>query len=391
MKIVMSADWFYPAQTGGPSNAIYWQAKALTRAGHDVTVVATAQDLPPMIPLDQWLTLDCGRVMYTRNPYFYLPIKHIWYGWQAIREADIVHVNSLFYPASAVWVLMSRLVNKPIVWSPHGELSPAALHSRPILKKGLLMVFRWLGSPVWFHATCTAEVAHIQQHFGRDARVGQLQNRMELPPVVAPVSTDQPYLLFMGRLHPIKAIDQLLEALSASTLFRQSKYHLLIAGPDSDKTYARKLRQQVQTLTLSAKVTFVGAVRGHRKEQLYANARLLVLPSHSENFGNVVIESLAQGTPVIASIHTPWQVLETERAGQWVPNDPESLQRSIELFLTMPADEYEPYRTRALALARRDYDSSAGTALWEDFYNRVLTPTKEPSTVYGLYPAKNTR
>lgn len=389
MKIVMSADWFYPAQTGGPSNAIYWQAKALTRAGHDVTVVATAQDLPPMIPLDQWLTLDCGRVIYTRNPSFYLPLRHIWYGWQAIREADLVHVNSLFYPASAVWVLMSRLANKPIVWSPHGELSPVALRTRPRLKRGLLAVFRWLSSPVWFHSTCAAEVAHIQQHFGPDARVVELRNRMELPVVVAPVPTDPSYLLFIGRLHPIKAIDRLLKALSGSTLFRESKYHLLITGPDSDKAYVQKLRHQVEALNLGAKVTFAGAVRGQRKEQLYANARLLILPSHSENFGNVVIESLAQGTPVIASTHTPWQVLETERAGRWVPNDPDSLRQAIEPFLTMPPDEYESYRTRALALARRDYDSSAGTALWEDFYNRVLTLTKQPSTVYGLYPAKN--
>ena len=126
------------------------------------------------------------------------------------------------------------------------------------------------------------------------------------------VRVARPYLLFMGRMHPIKGIDRLLEALSASTLFRGSEYSLLIAGPDSDKMYARTLSELVQVLGLSAKVSFIGVVQGKEKEQLYADARVLILPSHAENFGNVVIESLAQGTPVVASTNTPWQVLEEE-------------------------------------------------------------------------------
>ena len=52
MKILLSADCFYPAQLGGPSNAIYWQASALTQAGCTVTVVATSHYLPPSVPTD---------------------------------------------------------------------------------------------------------------------------------------------------------------------------------------------------------------------------------------------------------------------------------------------------------------------------------------------------
>lgn len=373
MKIVLSADCFYPAQLGGPSQAIYWQAKALTQAGHDVTVVAISQGLPLGVKLDQWLLMDCGRVMYTRNPHVYLPIKHIWFGWHAIHLADIVHINSLFYPASLIWVIMSRLLRKPIVWSPHGELSLAALRYGSGLKKWLLMLFRCFSSPICFHATCAAEVADIQKQFGSNVRVGELRNMMELPPVVTLAPTSQPYLLFIGRLHPIKAIDQLLGALSQSMLFRESTYSLRIAGPEDDKTYTRKLREQVQTLDLAAKVSFIGSVNGQAKEQLYAGALVTILPSHTENFGNVVIESLVQGTPVIASTGTPWQLLETERAGSWVSNDPDSLRRAIETYLTMPADEYQAYRKRAAELARREYDIMANVALWEQFYEQVLS------------------
>lgn len=366
MKIILSADRFYPAQMGGPSNTIYWHAKALTQAGHEVTVVATSQDLPADVLLNRWLTLDCGQVIYTKNRYFYLPISHIFYGWKAIQKAHVVHVNSLFYPASFVWVCMSKLLGKPVVWSPHGELSPAALRYRPRLKRLLVKVFRLMSSRIWFHATCAAEVSQIRQHFGESAFIRDIANRMELPDVAVRVA--QPYLLFMGRLHPIKALDRLMLALSTSTLFRESDYSLLIAGPDSSESYTKSLTDMTHTLGLSDKVHFLGMVQGARKEQHYANARLLILPSHSENFGNVVIESLAQGTPVIASTHTPWQALETERAGRWVSNDPDALREAIEPFLTMPDNHYALYRERALRLARRDYDVSANTVVWDNFY-----------------------
>ncbi len=387
MKIVMSADWFYPAQTGGPSNTIYWQAKALTKVGYDVTVVATSRDLPASVPLNCWLTLDCGRVIYTRNPHFYLPVKHIWYGWQAIRNADIVHINSLFYPASFVWLALCCLIGKPVVWSPHGELSPAALQFRPRLKQFLLAIFRWVSADVSFHATCAEEVTQIQEHFGSAIRIREIRTMMELP--ASTVRVARPYLLFMGRLHPIKAIDRLLEALSASKLFRDSNYLLTIAGPDFDKIYTHQLKELVLTLQLSEKVSFVGAVQGEHKEQVYADAYLLILPSHSESFGNVVIESLAQGTPVVASTNTPWQVLDEERVGCWVPNDTDSLRQAIEQFLSMAPDEYELCRARALSLARRDYDISANSALWSNFYEEIRT--RKTPVPHGLYPAKNTR
>ena len=169
MKILLSADCFYPAQLGGTGNTIYWQAKALAQAGHEVTVIATSHALPCSVPQNQWVAMDCGRVMYTRNPHFYLPLNHIWQAAIAIQKADIVHVNSLFYPASIVWVLLSRWVGKPVVWSPHGELNPVALRFRPVLKKGIVgFIKRLLAPSIHFHATSMPEAGHIRQWFGAE-------------------------------------------------------------------------------------------------------------------------------------------------------------------------------------------------------------------------------
>lgn len=375
MNIVLSADCFFPARMGGPSQSIYWQAKALTRAGHDVTVVATSAYLPPGVELNTWLTMECGRVIYTRNPHFYLPINHIRHGWQVIRQADVVHVHSLFYPASFIWVLLSKLAKKPVVWSPHGELSPVALRIRPWVKRGLLRMFNRYRSGIHFHATAPAESANVRAWFGPDARLTEIPNSMEFLPQLTPEPSLRPYLLFIGRLHPIKAIDQLVLAVSASRLFRKRNYVLRIAGPVDDNGYALFLREQVKTLNLTEHVEFIGTVSGNLKEQLYANARVTILPSHSENFGNVVIESLAQGTPVIAATGTPWQVLETARAGHWVCNDLDTLRRAIEAYIIMPENEYSNYRKRAADLARQ-YDSAATVARWEQFYGDVIQRQK---------------
>ena len=371
MKILLSADCFYPAQLGGPSNSIYWQAKSLTQAGHNVTVVATSQELPLSILRDQWLIMDCGQVIYTRNPHFYLPIKHIWYGWRAIQKTDIVHLNSLFYPASFIWMLMSRLWGKPVVWSPHGELSPVALRIRPRLKRLIITASARFRREIWFHATSPQEMTDIRRHFGTDAQAVEIRSRMELLERVLPTPATPPYLLFIGRLHPIKGIDYLLMALSTSDLFRESTYVLKIAGPETDKAYTRLLTNLVQTLELGEKVSFIGSVQGGQKEHLYANARLTILPSHTENFGNVVIESLAQGTPVVASTNTPWQILETEQAGNWVSNEPDQLRQAIETYLVMPQPDYTGYRMRAFKLAHEQFSIQESAQEWVACYERI--------------------
>ena len=372
MRILLSVDCFYPAQMGGTSNTIYWLAKALRQAGHAVTVVATSQYLPSFVPINQWLTLDCGQVMYTRNSLFYLPVRHIWVGWRAMKNADVVHVNSFFYPASIAWVLMSRLMNKPVIWSPHGELSPAALRFRPFRKRLFLEIVRLLKLSVRFQATSHQEEMNIRQQFGPKARIEKIKSRMELPAFISLREVADPYLLFIGRLHPIKAIDRLILALSKSILFRESGYRLAIAGPVIDEIYFQTLAELVHKLNLSTKVSFIGPIQDEQKQLLYANAHITILPSHAENFGNVVIESLAQGTPVIASTNTPWQILETEQAGSWVHNDPDTLRQAIDMYLTMLPDDYHQYRMRAADLAQRAFSISEGIEEWEHLYELIV-------------------
>ena len=75
------------------------------------------------------------------------------------------------------------------------------------------------------------------------------------------------------------------------------------------------------------------------KRDIFQRTEVLVLPSHSENFGNVVAEALAYGVPVIASRGTPWSRLEEKGCGLWVSNDPKTLAAAIEDISKMPLEE----------------------------------------------------
>lgn len=134
-------------------------------------------------------------------------------------------------------------------------------------------------------------------------------------------------LLFLGRLHPIKAIERLLEAM-ALVQRRGVEVRLVIAG-DGEARYQRSLQVLAERMDLGRSVRFAGHVKGTVKEQVIRAADVLVLPSFSENFGIVVAEALANGVPVIASRGTPWHELERQGCGRWVRNDPESLAGAI--------------------------------------------------------------
>lgn len=174
------------------------------------------------------------------------------------------------------------------------------------------------------------------------------------------------YFLYVGRIAPIKALDILLLGLAKSDAFMKSDYKLLIAGgvEKQFEWYYKQLNKILsENLSLKEKVVFLGNVEGDQKIQLYADAYYSILVSHSENFGNVVIEALSQGTPVIASHGTPWQKLVDSKAGLWIDNNENEVAKSIDKVLAMDEDEYRQTRANAYKLAL-EFDVYANIDEW---------------------------
>ncbi|CCG99598.1 putative glycosyltransferase [Fibrella aestuarina BUZ 2] len=372
MHVLFPIGTFYPAQSGGPSNSVYWLTKALRQQSVQVTVVSTDTDQPVDTPRNQWLDTDAGRVRYARTRHHRLPIRAIRAALSQLPTADVVHLTSLFYTTSLVvgWVALQQ--GKRIVWSPRGELAAAARTQRTTSKRVVLNWLKGYAHRITFHVTSDAEAADVLAVFGPTAAVLELPNYFELPPLVARQAGR--YLVFLGRLHPIKGLENLVKALAQSKVFVQENWYLRLVGPDSDG-YSHHLRELATYLGIAHRIQIEAPVAGLAKAHLLANAHALLLPSHSENFGNVVIEALAQGTPVIASTGTPWQLLADRQAGFWVSNQPDSLAAALDACLSLPSLVYATHRQNARRLAQEHFDSRTNAWRWVEAYERVLNPT----------------
>ncbi len=369
MKILYPLEVFYPSQAGGTANTVYWIVKNLAAHGIEPVVIATDKGLRADVPRNKWTGFDWGKVIYVRTRFLRFPLFQTCTSLRNVLRADIVHLSSIYFPTSLATAFAAFLTGKRLVWSVHGEVDAYTLKDSATQKQlVLLLVKKILRKYPTFHSTCDAETVYIKNVFGDDVRIEQITNYFEVPDKQP--RTDSRYLLFIGRLNHKKGIENLIHAVSLSKFFGESDFVLKIAG-DGDEKYKKELSDLVEKLYLSNKIHFVGQVVGRTKHQLLADAYFTIMPSHTENFGLVVIESLAQHTPVIASTNTPWKILEEGKVGFWVDNSPDKLAKTIDKILTMTDSEYESYRQRGREFVFRNFDISKNIDKWVRFYKSL--------------------
>ena len=372
LTILFPTGSFYPAQNGGPDNTVYWITKALTRRGHQAIISTTdwGQGLP--MPRDRWLDTDYGKVVYTRDLIHYLPFGVITQALRQLRQTDVLHLSMVFYPSSFILaILNSYFVGKPMLWSSRGDLDPPMLQRSAKKKSAVIRMINSLVNKklLWFHSTCDAETEYIRNNFGQDTKVIQIPNYMELPERIE--TSKEKFFLYIGRIDPKKAIENLIEAMSRSRAFLDGEFTLKIVG-DYYNDYGQGLVKQVESLGLTNKIRFLGHRDGREKEEILASAWFTFMPSHTENFGIVVMEGLAQGTPAVASTGTPWKILEERQAGFWIDNDVESLTQIIDHIHTIPPDQMKELNQNSLRLAREEFSIHANVDEWEAAYQKIL-------------------
>jgi glycosyltransferase involved in cell wall biosynthesis len=143
---------------------------------------------------------------------------------------------------------------------------------------------------------------------------------------------DERVLLYLSRVHPKKGLHMLLEALVDLPSSAKEKKRLVIVGPGPDdyaeqlKSYAQQHRDRLP------QVDWEGPVWGNEKWTYLQGADLMCLPTHSENFGLVVLEALQVGTPVLTTDTTPWDFLQEWAAGLIVAPDVEEIGEALRSF-----------------------------------------------------------
>lgn len=378
-RVLHATPSFAPAyRIGGPVRSLEGLVRELSSLGVDVKVLTTDSNGGDRLEMPRgWTRFRGVPVRYLQD--WASPLSTPAFAPLALFEAKrarVVHVTGLFSMISMQALAAALLARRPVVLSPRGTLQPGALeHGRRIEKRAFLRAFApLLGKVSVFHATSEEERRSIQLALGHRARVAVVPNGAEIADARLvderrAAHKERPRIAFLGRVHPIKAIEELVSA-CAILRDRGLDFELRIAGPFPDRDYRFALRAKIRELSLEDRVSFEGELLGEAKDAFYASSRVFVLPSRSENFGNVVVEALACRTPVVASLGTPWRELEERRAGRWVRNDPLSLADAIEVYLRdrsrAEADGErgrrlveERYTWRAVAEAMRDVYAEA--------------------------------
>jgi glycosyltransferase involved in cell wall biosynthesis len=178
-------------------------------------------------------------------------------------------------------------------------------------------------------------------------------------------------LLFLGRIHPKKGVDLLIDAFAA-VANADENLQLVIAGPDQ-VGWQQALQRQAEALGIADRISWPGMLRGDLKWGAFHAAELFCLPSHQENFGIAVAEALACGLPVAIGepVNISGEVAEA-RAGLVHADTAEGTRDALQQWLALDGAERRAMGERGRALFVERYEIKAAAAHFQQLLGRVV-------------------
>ena len=291
---------------------------------------------------------------------------------------EVFHFHGLWQPKQAA--LSARLWknSQPFLVSPHGMLEPWALRHKWWKKWPYFWLIerRHLRRANCLLATATPEENRLRKMLpGTTVRTIPLGFTGVVEPDYEGARTrlgwkrSETVILFLSRLHEKKGLDLLLQALARTGV--PAECRLVIVG-GGDASYVRAMKALAQTLALPT-VDWVGEIWGEDRWRYFQGADLFCLPSHSENFGLVVLEASQVGTPSLTTSTTPW--------GDWLSPDRgivadptiESIQQGLHRYFTTK-EQYTQSRHSLAAWARSEFSWAALVPQYIELYRSLAEP-----------------
>jgi glycosyltransferase involved in cell wall biosynthesis len=374
VKVAHVVPSFHPSRRyGGAVESTYQLCRHLASVGCTVRVLTTDADGETRSPVPRDREVDlgdgltaryCARVAWeSASPALVRRVGE-YAAW-----ADVVHLTAVYSFPTIPTLLAAWISDKRVVWSPRGGFQEWPGSRRRWLKRLWNDACRRVRPRrLVLHVTSNEEREETLECWP-DCEAVLVPNGVELPAtVIRPDPDGRVRLLYVGRIDPKKGIENLVDACQLLRRRGTVRWSLRIAG-DGEPDYVESIRRRIAANGLQDAITMVGWVTAGKKERLFASSDVLVCPSYTENFGNVVTEALAHAVPVIASRGTPWAEVEKVGCGLWVENDAESLAEAIERVSGAPLSEWGRTGRRWM---EQEYAWSTVANRMRDLYVRLL-------------------
>lgn len=291
---------------------------------------------------------------------------------------DVVHMNTCWVPSCAMVQRWAQARGYRVVLTPHGMLEPWIMDRHRWTRK-LPALWLYQREAVrcadLLHATAESERENLLA-LGWNNRISVVANGVDVEAIRMKQSWHRTgKILFLSRVHPKKGVEFLISALAEIGGERREErgernVQLLVAG-EGEPSYIEELKTLAERLGVSDRVRFLGGVYGEEKWRLYREADLFVLPTHSENFGIVIAEALASGTPVVTTKGTPWQELASRHCGWWTEIGTQPTTEALTDFLRLSDDELEQMGRRGRQLVEDCYSTRKVARDMVDMYQRL--------------------
>lgn len=273
-------------------------------------------------------------------------------------KPDLVHVNCCWMPACAFVQQMAQKRNIKVVLTPHGMLEPWIIKRHYWTRKlpALLLYQKAaIQNADCLQATAESEKENLLK-LGYNSNIKIVKLGIDVESIIMKISWKKnKQLLFLSRVHVKKGINYLIEAADILRDDLQG-YKILVAG-EGDADYVASLKQQIMDKGLQDIIQLIGGVYGNKKWELFQTSDFFVLPTHSENFGLAIAESLASGTPVITTVGTPWNDLNSSNAGAWIEIGTQPLVETLRRFLSLSDGELETMGKNGRKLIETKYSA----------------------------------
>jgi len=368
IKVLCISDYYLPGfKGGGPIRTIANMCELL---GEEIDFWIFTRDRDrdsahgyPSVPVDQWRDMGTSKVYYAKPDEFgYAGLSNI----MKLQNFDLIYLNSFFSFSGSISICIHAFWGKfkafPILIAPRGEFSPGALVLKKFKKQAYINLARFFGvyKNIYFHASTQLEALDIENVFpGSGHRTFTASDLVSICGNIYLDSVPQKESgslrsVFISRITPKKNLDGLLNILAEV----KCKVHLAVYGPKEDQAYWDICQSLIENLPENIRVEYEGELLPSEVVKTFAAYELFLFPTHGENFGHVIFESLIVGTPVLLSDQTPWEQ-DTLGAVTVIPFlNTDAWCAQIESFANLSPQGYQVRREITLGYAKRYLSSS---------------------------------